>query len=167
MNDGYYDDAVKKLRDHDPNSNLRGGKYSLMEAGTRIPFITYCKGAIQPGTSNAIVCQIGLLASFEALAHAERSETDSQYVVTDLLGKNEHGRDNLIFEASGKNMHRGNDWLLIAPYKFPIINKNENIETGGSPEYQLYPLKNDLVQKNNMAQSEIKKQNELYNSPYL
>ena len=41
LNDGYFDDAVEKLGDHDPFGGLRGGKYSLFEAGTRVPFITY------------------------------------------------------------------------------------------------------------------------------
>ena len=40
LNDGYYDDAVEKLGDHKPAGPLRGGKYSLFEAGTRVPFIT-------------------------------------------------------------------------------------------------------------------------------
>jgi len=36
LNDGYYDDAVEKLGNHKPSGNLRGGKYSLFEAGTRV-----------------------------------------------------------------------------------------------------------------------------------
>ena len=43
LNDGYYDDAVEKLGDHTPAGPLRGGKYSLFEAGTRVPFISYWK----------------------------------------------------------------------------------------------------------------------------
>lgn len=37
LNDDYYDDAVKKLGNHNPKGELRGGKYSLYEAGTRVP----------------------------------------------------------------------------------------------------------------------------------
>ena len=44
LNDGYYDDAVEKNGNHTPAGVLRGGKYSLFEAGTRVPFITYWKG---------------------------------------------------------------------------------------------------------------------------
>ena len=33
LNDGYYDDAVEKIGNHD-QGGLRGGKYSLFEAGT-------------------------------------------------------------------------------------------------------------------------------------
>ena len=52
LNDGYYDDAVEKIGDHTPSGGLRGGKYSLFEAGTRVPFITYWKGKIKPGVTN-------------------------------------------------------------------------------------------------------------------
>ena len=38
--------------------NLRGGKYSLYEAGTRVPFITYWKGKIKPQVSDEVVTQI-------------------------------------------------------------------------------------------------------------
>src|SRR5690606_17818242 len=37
LNDGYYDQAVEKIGKHDPNAGLKGGKYSLFEAGTRVP----------------------------------------------------------------------------------------------------------------------------------
>ena len=44
LNDGYYDDAVEKLGNHTPWGPLRGGKYSLFEAGTRVPFVVYWNG---------------------------------------------------------------------------------------------------------------------------
>jgi len=36
LNDGYYDDAVEKIGSHTPSGALRGGKYSLFEAGIPI-----------------------------------------------------------------------------------------------------------------------------------
>ena len=39
VDDGYQDQAVELLGDHRPWGNLRGGKYSNFEAGTRVPFI--------------------------------------------------------------------------------------------------------------------------------
>ena len=44
LNDGYYDDAVEKVGDHKPAGPLRGGKYSLFEAGTRVPFLNLLEG---------------------------------------------------------------------------------------------------------------------------
>ena len=43
LNDGYYDDAVEKNGHHQPAGGLRGGKYSLFDAGTRVPFVVYWK----------------------------------------------------------------------------------------------------------------------------
>lgn len=38
LQDGYYDEAVKKVGDHSPTGGRRGGKYSLFDGGTHIPF---------------------------------------------------------------------------------------------------------------------------------
>ena len=58
---------LKNLGDHDPFGGLRGGKYSLFEAGTRVPFITYWKGKIKPQVSDELVTQIDFLESFSSL----------------------------------------------------------------------------------------------------
>jgi len=58
LDDGYADGAVEKLGKHKPWGELRGGKYSLLEAGTRVPFVTYWKGTIEPQVSNALVSQV-------------------------------------------------------------------------------------------------------------
>ena len=39
LDDGYHDDAVEKNGDHTPKGGLRGGKYSLFEAGSHVPFM--------------------------------------------------------------------------------------------------------------------------------
>lgn len=71
LNDGYYDDAVEKIGDHKAAGVLRGGKYSLFEAGTRVPFITYWKGTIEPNTSDALVSQVDFYASLASLVGSE------------------------------------------------------------------------------------------------
>ena len=40
---------------------------------------------------------------------------------------------------------------MIPPYKGPAINKMVNIELGNNLEYQLYNLKDDIGQQNNLA----------------
>ncbi|MBK3516108.1 sulfatase-like hydrolase/transferase [Carboxylicivirga marina] len=102
LNDGYYDDAVEKIGKHTPAGPLRGGKYSLFEAGTRVPFITYWKGTIQPGVSDALVCQIDLLASITKLVGAKETNTDSEELLDVMIGESHKGRESLVIEANTK-----------------------------------------------------------------
>lgn len=161
LNDGYFDDAVVKLGNHDPKGGLRGGKYSLFEAGTRVPFITYWKGKIKPGQSNAILCQIDLLASLGNLVGIDEKATDSQNLLSTLLGESKKGRDHLIIEANSRTALRSGDWIMIPPYKGKPINTKVGIETGISLEYQLYNLKKDMNQQNNLAIENSKKLKEM------
>ncbi len=161
LNDGYYDDAVEKLGDHTPWGPLRGGKYSLFEAGTRVPFITYWKGNITPGTSNAMISQIDLLSSFSSLVGSDINTSDSQNLLDVLLGKSTNGRDVLILEATSRTALRKGNWAMIPPYPGPAVNKNVNIELGNSPDYQLYNLDSDIGEQNNLAESQPKKLQEM------
>ncbi len=65
--DGYQDGAVTQLNGHKPAGILRGGKYSIFEAGTRVPMIISWPGKVQSGVSDALICQIDFLASFSSL----------------------------------------------------------------------------------------------------
>jgi arylsulfatase A-like enzyme len=161
LNDGYYDDAVEKLGKHDPKGGFRGGKYSIFEAGTRVPFITYWKGTIKPAVSDAIVCQIDLLASLATLTGTTDTTTDSKDILNTLLGKSDKGRDNLIIEATGKTALRSGDWVYIPGYKGKNFREKVGIEVGNFPYEQLYNVKEDKNQQNNLAESNPEKLSEL------
>jgi len=151
LNDGYYDDAVEKLGDHTPWGALRGGKYSLFEAGTRVPFIVYWKGHIEPKTSEALVNQLDLFNSISAMVGSEMKGPDSRDLLDVFMGKSDSGREEMILEATSRTALRKGDWILIPPYKGPAINRQVNIELGNSNEYQLYNLREDIAQQNNLA----------------
>lgn len=157
LNDGYYDEAVEKLGQHDPMGGLRGGKYSLFEAGTRVPLLTYWKGTIAPKKSEALICQMDLLASLAKLVEGAISETDSKDLLDVFLGKSEQGREQLILEATSRTALRQGDWVMIPPYQGKAINPNVNIELGNAEKYQLYNLKEDKGEKNNVAESNPEK----------
>ena len=166
LNDGYYDDAVEKLGDHKPWGPLRGGKYSLFEAGTRVPFITYWKGTIQPASSNALVSQIDILASFAELVGSPAEAPDSRQLLDVFLGKSQKGRENLVLEATSRTAFRKGDWVMIPPYDGPAVAAQVNIELGNSELYQLYDLKNDIGEQNNLAESnpdKLREMIDLYN----
>lgn len=161
LNDGYYDEAVEKLGNHTPSGPLRGGKYSLFEAGTKVPFVTYWKGEIQPGVSDALVTQIDLLSSLAALVGSSETGPDSENLLDALLGQSQKGREAVILEASTKTALRAGDWAMIPPYAGPAMQNQVNIELGNSSEYQLYNLKDDPGQQTNLAISNPEKLEEL------
>jgi arylsulfatase A-like enzyme len=161
LNDGYYDDAVEKLGDHTPAGPLRGGKYSLFEAGTKVPFLTFWKGTIQPGVSDAMVTQIDLINSLAALVGSDAIGPDSQNLLDTFLGKSPKGREAVILEATSRTALRAGDWAMIPPYKGPAVQNQVNIELGNSSEYQLYNLKDDPSQQSNLANSNPEKLEEM------
>jgi len=161
VNDGYLDDAVEKLGDHIPAGPLRGGKYSLYEAGTRLPFITYWKGKIQPAVSDALVSQMDLLSSLAKLVGSETRVPDSEELLDVLMGKSQNGREELILEATSRTALRKGDWVMIPPYKGPAIQNQVNIELGNSAEFQLYNLKEDIGQQKNIANENPEKLQEM------
>src|SRR5690606_11411347 len=109
--------------DHTPSGPLRGGKYSLFEAGARIPFIVQWKGRIEPGSSDAVVCQMDLLASLAKLTGQRSESPDSQDLLAALLGDSDQGRTELILEATSRTALRKGDWVMIPPYNGPERNQ--------------------------------------------
>jgi len=161
VNDGYYDDAVEKLGDHKPAGPLRGGKYSLYEAGTRLPFITFWQGKIQPAVSGALISHVDLLSSLAKLVGSETRVPDSEELLDVLMGKSENGREALVLEATSRTALRKGDWVMIPPYNGQAIQKEVNIELGNSPEFQLFNLKEDISQQKNLASENPEKLEEM------
>ena len=161
LNDGYYDDAVEKLGNHTPWGPLRGGKYSLFEAGTRVPFVVYWNGKVSSAVSDAMVSQIDILSSLAELVGSNKRSPDGQELLNAFMGKSKDGRKELILEAGSRTALRKGDWAMIPPYKGTAKNNKTNIELGNSPEFQLYHLSDDIGQQKNQAKGNPKKLNEM------
>ena len=102
LNDGYYDDSDVKNGSHTPWGPYRGGKYSLFEAGTRVPFFTYWKGKIKPGVSDTMVSQLDLLSSLAQLVGSEVRTEDSLPLLELLMGQSNYGRKEMVIEATSR-----------------------------------------------------------------
>lgn len=155
IDDGYKDQAVELLGNHKPAGPLRGGKYSAFDGGTRVVFIALWPGRIKAGTSDALFSQIDLMSSFASLTGQKLPENagpDSFDYLNALLGKDMAGREWLVEHSSAQKLSliRG-DWKFIEPGPGQKITANNNTETGNDPDPQLYNLKNDLGEKNNVA----------------
>ena len=151
VDDGYKDDAVAKLGSHKPAGPFRGGKYSNFEGGTRIPFIVRWPGHVSAGTSDALLCQIDLLASLGKLTAASVQDAgDSQDVLNALVGRSRTGRSELVEEAGALSLRQGT-WKYIEPNNKQKINKDTNTELGNDSVPQLYDLSTDRGETRNVA----------------
>jgi len=154
VDDGYKDQAVELLGDHKPAGPLRGGKYSLFDGGTRVIFIARWKGAVRNGTTDALFSQVDLMSSFASLtgqALPSDAGPDSFNSLDVLLGRSATGREWLV-EHSGRLTIIKGDWKYIEPGGGAKVTANTNTETGNDPLPQLYNLKTDLGEKNNVAE---------------
>ncbi|MHC4887775.1 MAG: sulfatase family protein [Planctomycetota bacterium] len=155
LDDGYHDEAVERCGDHKQAGPLRGGKYSLFDGGTRVPFLLRWPGRVSPGESAALVCQHDFQASFAKLVGVELAADeapDSEDVLEALIGNDTVGRGELVTEGrQGTTLFRRDDWVYIPPHDGPALLTNTNIESGLAPEAQLYNLSQDIGQITNVA----------------
>lgn len=153
VDDGYADRAVELLGDHRPWGTLRGGKYSNFEAGTRVPFIVHWPIEIKPGVSDALFSHIDLFGSMEKLTGQDMGQEagiDSNDYLASLTGKDKNGREYII-ESSGALSISDGEWKYITPNHGPAFNRLTNTELGNSQEDQLYNLREDIGEKQNIA----------------
>lgn len=164
LNDGYNDEAVGKIGQQEPNGGLRGGKYSLFEAGTRVPFFVYWKGTIEPTVSDALVSQTDILASIAALLQSEADFPDNKNLLPTFLDRATQSRESYTKEATSRTAYRKGDWVLIPHYEGPAANELADIELGNLDNYDLYNLKEDPSQEKNLATLRPEKLEEMKSS---
>ncbi len=155
LDDGYVDGAVTELNGHTPWGPYRGGKYSSYEAGTIIPFIISWPKKIKPGVSDALISQMDLMASFAKLFKKQlpvNVGTDSENRLPELLGKSKKGRSEVVEQGINSLALLSGDWKYIEPNNGNRMDTLTNIELGNSNQPQLYNLKDDIGEKNNLAE---------------
>ena len=154
LQDGYRDqaDSLAQVYGHDPSGGLRGGKYSLFDGGTHIPFIVYWKNHIKPAVSKAYFCQMDLYPTFASLIGAKAPENlDGESHPDVLTGKKlSGGRKAQVLEAEKRLAFRDGNFVLIPPYKGEERNTTGN-ELGNLKDYAMYDLSADPLQRENIA----------------
>lgn len=159
IDDGYADGSVEALNGHSAAGPLRGGKYSLYEGGTRMPFLARWPGKIKPGTAAALVSQVDLLHSLATLTGQTlpaEAGPDSFDMLPALLGKSRQGRDSLIEHARDLAIRQGR-WKLI-----PAGAVRQNARTGqATREVELFDLSRDLGESKNLAAQHPQKVQEM------
>lgn len=150
FDDGYADQSKELNGENRPAGVLRGGKYSVLEAGSRVPFIVSWPAEIKGGmVSDAIVCQMDLYASIAALLNQENDTRDSENTLAALLGKSEKGRAVLVLDGKGI---RQNDWVFLPANMGRSWGDSIGIDSGNRNFDQLYNVTKDPGQENNLAE---------------
>ncbi len=153
VDDGYRDGAKEKLGDHRPAGPLRGGKYSIFEGGTRVPFVVRWPGRVKPGVSDALICQVDFPATFAALTGQSfdaKTSPDSQNILPALLGESATGRTQLVEHSGGLALRQG-AWKFIPARPGAKRFAETDTEPGNDPAPQLYDLATDLGETRNIA----------------
>lgn len=154
LQDGYRDqaDSLAQVYGHDPSGGLRGGKYSLFDGGTHVPFIVYWKNHIKPAVSQAYICQMDLYPTFAAILNVTPPENlDGESHPDVLIGKKlSGGRKTQILEAEKRLALREGNFVLIPPYKGAERNSTGN-ELGNLDDFAMFDLSTDPLQRENIA----------------
>lgn len=170
LDDGYKDEAVEKLGAHQPAGPFSGGKYSVLEGGTRTPFIVRWSGRVKPGVSDEVVCTVDLPASLAALTGVPLPESaclDSQNLLPALLGEpGAKGRAHLVQQDNGVSGNyglRAGEWKLVrlkkpgrSQAKVTLKKRPEN-----PPLHALYHLPTDPGEEKDVSDANPEKTREL------
>ncbi len=118
LDDGYKDQAVElnAKADHCPAGPFRGGKYSILEGGTRVSLIARWPGHTPAGkVSEALVSQVDFPATFTKMAGGDARELlkiDGVDVSAAFLGG--AGRDYIISSTQAQQLsYRDAHWKFI------------------------------------------------------
>ena len=153
LDDGYRDQAVELAGDHKPAGPWRGGKGSIYDGGTRVPFVLHWPGKVKPGISAALIGQVDMIASLADFAGQKLppdAAPDSFDVLPALLGRSKQGRDHLVEHAGTIALISGG-WKLIQPRPGGPAFSGGHVETGNQPEPQLFHVAEDPAERNNLG----------------
>ncbi len=145
---------------HYPSAAFRGAKADIYEGGHRVPFIVeWPKGAAKNKKNSQIICSTDLFATCAELTNynIKPNEGEDSYSFMPLLNgnvKTEIRPYTVHHSIDGSFAIRQGDWKLIfcagsggwsAPTPATIRNNNLNL-----PALQLYNLKDDVGERNNL-----------------
>ena len=140
------------------NGNHRGGKQDMYEGGIKVPACAVWPGKIKAGTrSNLVGITMDLYPTACAAAGAKvPSYVEGKSLLPTMLGQTQKFERDLVFvrregglRYNGQDYHafRRGDWKLVHNHPFE--------------PYQLYNLKTDPLEKNDLAETKRNKYVEL------
>jgi arylsulfatase A-like enzyme len=148
------------------SGGLRGTKRDLYEGGIRVPMIVKWPQVVKAGTvSNQPSAFWDVMPTLAEAAHVKTtSKIDGVSFLPTLKGKNKGKKHKPFYwefyEQGGKQAILSDDWKLI----------KLNVKTPDKAYFELYNIKDDLSEKNNLASTQsamVKKLSKLLDKQYV
>jgi arylsulfatase A-like enzyme len=158
LDDGYLDYARELVGSHLPGGPYRGSKYSIYEAGTRMPTIISWPARIKPGLSRALISQVDLYASLAHLVGQKLNPddaSDSENLLNAWMGKTQEGRKILFEQAYAYGIRMGDLKYIHAKENtdIPTWITNKFVDPGFSKDPMLFDLATDPGESENIAKN--------------
>lgn len=158
LDDGYRDCAVEMLNGHTPSGIYRGGKYSIYEAGTRIPFIVRWPSGIKAGTRQenmfSHVDFFPTMAAIAGVSMPQHAAPDGRPYPGVLMGKDVPGCEYVIQQSMyGTLAVIEGEWKYIEPSNAPEIQRETNTELGSYKGGALFNIQDDPGERVNLVES--------------
>ncbi|MGQ1784564.1 MULTISPECIES: sulfatase family protein [unclassified Saccharicrinis] len=144
---------------HDPSYVFRGYKSDIFEGGHRVPYIMTWKGNIKPGKSEQLVCTTDFFATVADLLGEKYEDNTAEDSYSHLgatgISSTAPLRKSIIHHSvRGDFAYRKGDWkLILCPgsggWSYPNVSRNKAV-TDTMPKVQLYNLKDDVEEVNNL-----------------
>jgi len=143
----------------DSNGPLRGSKRDLYEGGIRVPLISRWPGKIKAGiVSHHVSAFWDFLPTFAELAGVDyQGPTDGVSILPTLLGRPGRQKQHEFLywefhEKGSKQAVRMGDWKAVRPWHGHLGREDfHGLEAHATSELELYNLKEDIGEKNNLA----------------
>lgn len=162
---------ILKAKNHNPNYIYRGHKADIYEGGHRVPFIVKWPKKIAKGiTSNETICTTDFMATCAEISGHKLSDNEAEdsYSLMPILNQEKLSKPfreaTIHHSINGSFAIRKDEWKLIlcagsGGWSFPRPSNKAAIDS--LPKYQLYNLKEDPSETNNVIASNTKKAEEL------
>ena len=108
-----------------PGMKLKGGKGSMIETGTRVPFIAWWPGRIKPAVNEDFLCLVDVLPTICSIANIDlKRKVDGMDLSHSLLGAEGIGRDHIFMAYKG-----GQFFARDRKFRLNLGGKKESEET--------------------------------------
>ncbi|MBL9116375.1 MAG: sulfatase [Verrucomicrobiaceae bacterium] len=162
---GYEREGIKKAGDITDNAPLRSGKGSLYEGGTRVPFIVRWPGQVKSGSQCDVPSiHVDLMPSLAEVAGAALPDQplDGESLAPLWTGKATELKRKAIFQHFPGYLGAGADSWRTTPVSLIQSGDWKLMKFLEDNHLELYNLKEDIGEKNNLATTQSEKAKDLH-----